>query len=92
MLLCIINKYGLGWYADYYRFTGSIGDQISISITSSFNQNIVLYDPNGTKVQDQDDRIPGDLWYTLNAAGTYVLEVTSYYAGQTGGYTDHTKR
>ena len=84
---CVSFKYGINWYADYYTFTGSVGDRISISITASFNRNIVLYDPNGGEVQDEDVRIPGAGWYTLLVTGPYTLEVTSYNAGQTGGYT-----
>jgi hypothetical protein len=83
---CVSFKYGINWYADYYTFTGSVGDQISISITASFDKNIVLYDPNGTKVDDRTDRIPYSGWYTLQV-GTYTLEVTSHNAGATGGYT-----
>ena len=86
---CVSFKYGINWYADYYTFTGSVGDRISISITASFGENIVLYDPNGTKVQDEHyGRIPyGSGWYTLGVTGTYILEVTSQGAGETGSYT-----
>ena len=86
---CVSFKYGINWYADYYTFTGSVGDRISISITASFGENIVLYDPNGTKVQDGHyGRISyGSGWYTLGVTGTYILEVTSQGAGETGSYT-----
>src|SRR4030042_4292487 len=87
---CPSTKYGINWYADYYTFTGSVGDKISISITASFNKEIILYDPNGAVVQDELVRIPdGREWYTLPVTGTYVLEVTSDWThpGQRGSYT-----
>jgi hypothetical protein len=86
---CVSLKYGIGWNSDLYTFTGSGGDQVSILVNpSEFNTNIVLYNPNGLKVQNESTRIPrGSGYYTLAATGTYTVEVTSYNAGSTGMYT-----
>ena len=86
---CASLKYGIGWNSDLYTFTGLVGDQVLILVSpSEFNTNIVLYDPNGLKVQNESTRIPrGSGYYTLAATGTYTVEVTSYNAGSTGMYT-----
>ena len=86
---CVSLKYGIGWNSDLYSFTGTVGDHVSILVnTSEFNTNIVLYDPKGLKVQNESTRIPrGSGYYTLEATGTYTVEVTSYTAGSTGMYT-----
>jgi hypothetical protein len=86
---CVSLKYGIGWNSDLYTFTGSVGDQVLILVnTSDFNTNIMLYDPNGLRVQNESTRIPrGRGYYTLEATGTYMVEVTSYNAGSTGMYT-----
>jgi len=88
---CTSTKHGNGWYADFYTFTGSAGDKISISQPEAqFTRDMVLYGPNGLVVLDAnaDFRIPnGSGYYTLPATGTYTLEVTTFYAGETGNYT-----
>jgi hypothetical protein len=86
---CVSLKYGIGWNSDLYTFTGAEGNQVLILVnTSEFNTNIVLYDPNGLKVQNESTRIPrGSGYYTLEATGTYTVEVTSYNAGSAGMYT-----
>ena len=86
---CVSLKYGIGWNSDLYAFTGSVGDQVLILVSSSeFNTDIVLYDPKGLKVQDESTRIPcGSGYYMLAATGTYTVEVTSYNTGSTGTYT-----
>jgi hypothetical protein len=86
---CVSLKYGIDWNSDLYTFSGSAEDQVLILVnTSEFNTNIVLYDPTGLKVQSESTRIPrGSGYYTLEATGTYTVEVTSYNAGSTGMYT-----
>ena len=86
---CVSLKYGIGWYSDFYTFTGSVGDQILILLNpSEFSTNIMLYDPNGLRVQNESTRIPrGSGYYTLESTGIYTVEVTSYNAGSTGLYT-----
>jgi len=86
---CTSTKFGIGWYSDCYKFPGSVGDRISISLSAAFgNPRMLLYDPNGGEVQYESIRIPsGSGCYTLQVPGEYTLEVTPYFAGVIGGYT-----
>lgn len=85
-----------GKYIDYYSFTGVVGQQIAIELNSAaFDTYLILYNPSGGIVQEDDDggtgtnsRIPPDAGYlSLTATGTYKIAATSYGAGATGSYS-----
>jgi len=90
---------GTSYYADRYSFSGTAGQQVAITLSSSsFDTYLYLVPPSGT-TQSNDDcsgtnsRIPcGTTWYTLPVSGTYVVEVTSYNANAIGSYTLSTSR
>ncbi|MCA1642478.1 MAG: pre-peptidase C-terminal domain-containing protein [Acidobacteria bacterium] len=83
-------------FIDVYTFSGTAGQAISISMTSSaFDTYLFLLTPGGS-VLDADDnggggtnaRIPaGSGTLTLSSSGTYTIYANSAAAGQTGAYT-----
>ena len=89
---CVLND---GSFADLYSFSGTTGQQIAISLNSSaFNAYLLLANPSGTVIVQNDDggggtnaRIPaGSGFFTLPATGTYTIYANSLTAGQTGSY------
>lgn len=86
-------------YYDAYSFTGTAGQQIYISLSSTqFNSYLFLYRgsfPGGEFVADDNDgggsrnaRIPaGAGFLTLPASGTYTILANSLSAAETGSYT-----
>ncbi len=91
---CLLND---GSYIDYYSFSGTAGQAISVSLTSSaFDTYLYLLDADGNVIEENDDtssattdsRIPmGAGVVTLPSTGTYYIGANSYDAGQTGAYT-----
>jgi len=87
---------GSGYYADRYAFSGSTGQQISITLDSStYDTYLYLLGPNGAVVTSDDDggpgtnsRIPANSgFYTLPSSGVYTIESTTYTSTRTGAYT-----
>ncbi|MBA2526105.1 MAG: pre-peptidase C-terminal domain-containing protein [Pyrinomonadaceae bacterium] len=85
-------------YADQYSFSGVAGDQIRIEMTSMANPVLDTYlyliGPGGTVLTENDDngqnlnsRIPVSGFFTLPAAGLYVIESTSFDDNEVGTYT-----
>ncbi|CAN5881371.1 hypothetical protein BH18ACI4_BH18ACI4_07970 [soil metagenome] len=87
-------------FADQYSFTGATGDQVRVEMTSSATPGVDTYlyliGPSGTVVTENDDivfaqntnsRIPVSGFFTLPAAGVYLIESTSYDQDETGSYT-----
>ena len=79
-----------GEYVDAYRFAGVRGQRVSVELTSSaFDAYTIVRTPSGEQF-DNDD---GDAGVTdsrqqlvLPEDGEYVVQVTSYRAGETGSY------
>jgi hypothetical protein len=85
-----------GAYADYYTFSGNVGDNIAITLTSTqFDTYLYLEGPGGVLIAENDDsglssdsRIPPQSgMLTLPATGVYRIEVTSYATNTFGTYT-----
>lgn len=89
---------------DFYRFTGTAGDRVVISIDAATNSSwldsyIFLIDSDGGSVLSQnDDEIPGEvtdshLGYQLPHDGTYYIKVKAWNHPSVGGtnyyYTIH---
>jgi hypothetical protein len=86
--------------ADQYSFTGAAGDQIRIAMTSTvlgaLDTYLYLVGPSGAIVAENDDIVLGDEtdsliplngFFTLPAAGVYVIEATSFDTNESGTYT-----
>jgi uncharacterized protein (TIGR03437 family) len=85
-----------GSFADLYSFSGTAGQQIAVSLSSTaFDTYLFLLDADQNVVEDDDDggggtnsRIPANSGFlTLPATGTYIIVANSFNAGETGAYT-----
>jgi hypothetical protein len=81
-----------GHFAQYYTIAVPAGQVISISLSSTTNDYLVLHDgstANGTTIATDDDSGPGTdaLIVKTLAAGTYTIEATTAAAGQQGNFT-----
>jgi hypothetical protein len=80
-----------GSYADFYGFTGTNGQDVTVTMHSnSVNSYLGLLDPNQQDVQENDNGGGGNdarLTYHLNSSGQWVIAAGSYSSGETGPYT-----
>ena len=82
-------------YYDDYVFNGTAGQQISVSMSSTFDTYLYLVNSSNQIVAEDDDggdgtnsRIPSiSGFFTLPATGSYIIRATSYSAGSVGAYT-----
>jgi RHS repeat-associated protein len=78
-------------YADFYSFTGSSGNVITVTMTSTnfstymflMNTNCMQYGLTNTALNATDTLMQ----FTLPTNGTYLIEATSFDIFQTGPYT-----
>lgn len=89
---CLSTIRSGGMFADRYSFTGTVGQMVTLLLTSpDFNNYVYLIGPDGTEISSQGwmnvTRIP---YYSgflpLPSNGTYVIEVTSASSNTTGNY------
>ncbi len=80
---------------DYYKFTGTTGDRISLDVDARVNGSpldsvLVLYDADGVSVlAEMDDEVPGKvqdpiLGIMLPRTGTYYVKIRDYNHPGTG--------
>lgn len=90
---CIdIEVDGSQYYADYYEFAGSAGQQVYVSLSSSaIDPFLVLFYPDGSYTyasgSGTNARIPVSGYVTLPASGTYIVMASSDVPLQSGAYT-----
>lgn len=87
---CVLNN---GNRTDLYSFSGSVGQQIALTMTSSdFFSRMELLDPSGNVINaagpgpTTDSRIPGAGFFTLPATGAYTIRAIGG-SGGTGAYS-----
>jgi len=86
---------GDGSFYDGYSFSGTAGQQISVTMTASFDTYLFLRNPDGSTLTQDDDggggtnsRIPpGSGFISLPTTGTYTIVANSFSANVTGPYT-----
>ncbi len=76
---------------DEYTFSGSSGQQITISLISQdFDPYLILLDPQGRRISENDDVSRNNrnsrLVITLPSTGTYTVVANSYESGRNGEY------
>ncbi|WP_412061090.1 DUF4344 domain-containing metallopeptidase [Rubrivirga sp. IMCC45206] len=83
-----------GTHFDFYTYTGSAGEDVVITLTSSDFDPYMLFqrivgDELELVAQDDDggEGTSSRIRATLDASGTYVVVANSYAAGATGAYT-----
>jgi CHAT domain-containing protein/lipopolysaccharide biosynthesis regulator YciM len=78
-------------YYNVHTFEGRAGEQITIDLTSSeFDSYLILLDPEGKKIAENDDGGSGNnsrIIVTLPTNGTYRIIANAHKAGETGNYT-----
>ena len=80
---------GSGEYVDHYRFVGRRGQRVAVELTSSaFDAYTILRTPSGEQIENDDgeDGTDSRLDTVLAQDGEYVVDVTSFAAGETGSY------
>jgi len=90
---CLLQN---GTYYDAYSFSGTAGQQVVVSMSSTtFDTFLYLLGPGGTQIAFDDDggpgtdsRIPPDSGsFTLPSTGTYTIRTSSFSTGVNGSYT-----
>ena len=82
-----------GRYARYYSFTLAEAGQAEINLTSSVDSYLVLRQGEGRDgvVEVENDNVgsrnSNSSINQMLSAGAYTVEATTYFAGQTGGFT-----
>ncbi|MFM8441351.1 MAG: PPC domain-containing protein, partial [Acidobacteriota bacterium] len=90
---CKVSGGGLVYYTKLYSFSGTSGQKIAITMSSSaFDSYLILPTPSGAGTVEDDDgggdptaRIPVTSGFlTLAETGTYIIEATAFDPLQTG--------
>jgi len=81
-------------FVDTYTFDTKEGYQIQIDMTSNdFDTYLLLQDPNGTTIQQNDDAAAGNTNSSISVvapvSGTYTVSANSKTSGMTGAYSVH---
>jgi len=80
-----------GFYGDFYSFSGTAGQHVTISMTSSvIDTYLILFDPE-TDVVAEDDNSGGGtnalITFTIDATDTWFIVASSSDPGELGAYT-----
>jgi hypothetical protein len=76
-------------YHDKFTISATAGTAYTFSMTAGFDAFLVLKDPSGTFI-DEDDDTSGtnpQIVFTASTNGVYTLEATSFSGGATGTYS-----
>jgi len=94
---CTAGARGSSYYTDRYSFEAAPGQQVAFQLSGAFDAYLYIKNPSGAVIASNDNggggtsaRIPatsGVFTLPSGAAGTYVVEVTSFSAFATGAYT-----
>ncbi len=80
---------GDGSHFQDWSYTGSVGERITVSMTSSeFDTYLIVASGEEHLVENDDfDGTDSRVSFTLPASGTYTIRANSYGGGETGSYT-----
>jgi hypothetical protein len=79
-----------GSWVDFYSFSGTAGQQVTINLTSTWDNYLFFLDPTQMVVAFDDDGSGGTnarIVFTLNSTGTWYIAVNSFLANVFGAYT-----
>lgn len=88
---CTAGLRNTGQYTDSHAFTGTVGQNVTVDLSATFDTYVILVSPSGTVAAQNDDISSSNLNsrianFTLTGTGTWTIEVTSYWApGEAGG-------
>jgi hypothetical protein len=78
-------------FYDEYRFQATAGQTVQITMSGSFDTYLILLDPNGLDIDENDDYPGGGtnsrISFTADATGTYTVYANSRDTAVTGAYT-----
>lgn len=91
------GNFGLGAANDFYRFTGTAGDMITIEVIDTgggtlFDSTLALFDSGGTELAFNDDSPLANspagsfLSYTFGTTGTFAIGIGGFLEDDTFGY------
>jgi hypothetical protein len=79
-----------GSYVDFYSFSGTSGQQVTISLSATFDAFLFLLDPNATPAATDDDGGGGTnsrIVFTLTSTGTWFIAANAFDPNTFGAYT-----
>ena len=79
-----------GSYVDFFGFNGTVGQQVTITMTAAFDTYLFLLDPTATVVASDDDGAGGTnsrIVFTLTSTGSWFIATNSFNANTFGAYT-----
>ena len=77
-------------YVDFYSFEGTSGQQVTITMTASYDTFLFLLDPSATTVATDNNSGGGTnarIVFTLTSTGTWFIAANSVAADTFGNYT-----
>jgi len=77
-------------WVDFYGFSGTAGQQVTISLSSTWDNYLFLLNPAQDVATEDDDSAGGTnarIVFTLNATGTWYIAVNSFDPNVFGAYT-----
>jgi len=77
-------------YADFYSFSGTSGEQVTISMSASYDTFLFLLDPNAMTATTDHGGGGGTtsrIVYTLTSTGTWFIAANSFAPNTFGAYT-----
>ena len=78
-----------GTYADFYSFEGTVGQQVTISMSASYDTFLFLLDPSATTAAFDDDSGGGTnakIVFTLTSTGTWFIAANTIDRNSFGPY------
>jgi hypothetical protein len=79
-----------GSFIDFYSFSGTAGQQVTITMAATFDTFLFLLDPTQTVAATGGEGggpTDSQIVFTLNATGTWVIGANAYNASVVGAYT-----
>jgi hypothetical protein len=79
-----------GSYADFYSFDGTAGQQVTISMSASYDTFLYLLDPNDSTAAFDDNSGGGTnsrITFTLTSTGTWFIAANAFTPAVVGAYT-----
>lgn len=84
---CVLSD---GSYVDLYSFDGTAGQEVTISMSASYDTFLFLLDPTSTTATTDHGSGGGNtsrIVFTLTSTGTWFVAANAYSTGVVGSYT-----
>ncbi len=84
---CVLSD---GSYVDFYSFDGTAGQQVTISMSATYDTFLFLLDPTSTTATTDHGGGGGNtsrIVFTLTSTGTWIIAANSFSPAVVGAYT-----